>query len=231
MCTHGEDHSVVSPRPRPRPTCHDHPAPAAPPTMHQRITPHPRHTAHATRHTRSRISPPRPSLGPRGTRPRHAHAHAPWCRTRLNTNLSLSDDAKLQALGALAILECSRQPHIQGRGAKSTPSGSDDQDRVPSRRRSQPTQVASDKGKTPWDTGLCVARACRPSSSSHICPASAHTALVSSPSLAVLHLPTYLPTGEEPMTPKQKMRQRKRMDGSARKPPDDFRRRRADQPY
>ena len=37
--------------------------------------------------------------------------------------------------------------------------------------------------------------------------------------------------GEEPMTPKQKMRQRKRMDGPARKPRDDFRRRRADQPY
>ena len=37
--------------------------------------------------------------------------------------------------------------------------------------------------------------------------------------------------GEELMTPKQKMRQRKRMDGPARKPRDDFRRRRADQPY
>ena len=86
MCTHGEDHSVVSPRPRPRPTCHDHPAPAAPPTMHQRITPHPRHTAHATRHTRSRIFPPRPSLGPRGTRPRHAHA--PWCTGLDSTQIS-----------------------------------------------------------------------------------------------------------------------------------------------
>ena len=40
---------------------------------------------------------------------------------------------------------------------------------------------------------VSVCRSCV--SSSSVCPASTHTALVSSPSLAVLHLPTYIHTG------------------------------------
>jgi len=37
--------------------------------------------------------------------------------------------------------------------------------------------------------------------------------------------------GEEPMTKAQRKRERQRKEGSPRKPRDDFRRRRADQPY